>query len=228
MPVNPEAARPRGLKTPRDAAALPAEPNHPFCLTHAPGQYEVVQVDGKPRFVPALGRFPIIPGVAGVVTAPKGEGPDASLRHVRGDLHKRGVLLLEPSDEAEGLAFMAASACKGPVTKRSGEVFHLVFDSAEHVPGRRGVSWRRDHDAYNAWRRQLIDNGIVPAPHPQHAAAVLKEERDARGRAATRIKQDEVRAKRLAEHDQRIADIEAATKAEFDAPKTRSKKSAAA
>jgi hypothetical protein len=135
-----------------EETALPVEPNAPFWFMHHPATcWELVDFENESLWLPTFRRLFEMAGVNAVRMIPNG-GVDSSLARVH--MHDTGFEILDME-----LGYQTR------YLTRSGAYFYVDIWSTPKVLGRR-VLWNRDHDAYDAWRHQLLLDGVLLAADP--------------------------------------------------------------
>jgi hypothetical protein len=223
-PAAGHSVNPRALvekPSSRDAGVAPeairAKPNAPFLLAHAPGDWEVVDIDGKPVWVPVLAEIPLRPGVCGVRTLSRYEQPEQAMRDLRKWCEAQGRIVIDPATHVE--AKFAGPLGEGPVMRKiacrakpndatSTRYFQVFNDLVETPPGEDQV-FQFDATLSAKWRAHLVESGVI---RPPSSLVKSRASRDAQRRIgnvrsqpypdaklkAERIKAAEVRADSIA------------------------------
>lgn len=227
-----------------DATTLPGKPWPPFYLAHHPKGWEVV----GGRWLPRIKRIDLLPGVNGGKTV-------MGRRH--GKLVPVGVdgTLVKASLERQGWQFLDEDITvlvhddDGELVEEAGylEQFDGARGTFHCMPwdNPRIIGWgsearadRGDFDsaAFDAWRRWLVDEGIVQPPHEVVLRAEVERQRARTNRSASIAHDGSAPAlKERAETEKaRLEETEKATEAAKPQPKpkrtrrkTRAKKKAA-
>jgi hypothetical protein len=150
--------------------AFPA--NHPFWLVHfgnEPGTWEVVEVDGKPVWVPALTPWILKEGCNGVRTL--GAGDPKSLRAAVAEtlIKERGGVVLDLVGDVPSDCLPAGVAPGGALrvwsTRSGGKHYALVWDQPRPALGNGEFVPKHHADEYNRWRASLVASGQIKPPN---------------------------------------------------------------
>lgn len=165
---------------------LNCQPTPKGFLVHNRGQagsWNVWDFNGKPVWLPSLIFVPLMPGAAGVRSAPKGSPLRAfSKQHEGFRLEGREILpaeLVFPAevmpDGVAGIAMKEAPCATGTV---QGIRHHLAWDvPREALPGR-AQQWRHDRERFNAARVWLIENLHLQPMHEIVRDDALERQRE--------------------------------------------------
>jgi len=141
------------------AGILPELPRAKFYLMHNPEGWEPVKrEDGGWEWLPILKRLICKPGVNGV----RGGRGGIDDSQARVGFQDRGWTIIDRS-----LGYITRYPC------RKGYTYYLTWDKP--VKAGRRVIVRHDAEGYNAFRRQLVEDGIVKAPVPEVLYGILNQ-----------------------------------------------------
>lgn len=181
------------------------KPNAPFLLVHWAGKmgsWELVE-DGPdgPELLPVLAQIPLRPGCNHFRGAEVGEDPTRPVDEAIAAFQREGAVVLPSRSEVCGVRWLAHTPTVG-----GGHRWRLWCEKVEPnpFPGRKDLT-SIDWKAYNAWRRRLVVEGVLPAIHPavrQEMERGAKRARDrwrANNRAAPALRETQ-----LARHQARM------------------------
>ena len=162
-PPSPEPVG--GFDDPEDDA-LPVAPNAPFFYVfypEDPGNWVIGHVDGVAYWLPSLNKLPIIPGTHGVRTLRKGEPASAAYKEALQLVRDRGGIVIEREH-----GYLMKTRARNPRTNQSGHLYHDRWESPRMPRGRkkRTVKYDQDRAGRNQWLLTLVQQGFLPAPHP--------------------------------------------------------------
>lgn len=186
------------------------KPNYPFLLVHWAGKmgsWELVDGKDGPELLPVVASVPLQPGTNHFRGAEVGEDPSVPLEEAMQALRREGAIVLSPRAEIAGVRWLASTKTAG-----GGYRWRLWCETVEPnpFPGRKDLV-SVDVEAYNAWRRRLVVEGIVPPIHPAVKRAMESAATAARDRWRGNIRVgQELREVRLAHYTAQVAALEAA------------------
>ena len=135
---------------------LPVQGGRMWNLAAHPDNYEVAEVDGALRWVPALRKIPFIKGVGGI--RENGDmGPFVTWLNAEG-----WVIIGNNPSRKHWLHYADSFPARGGAIK-------VDIWTTIHQPSPKRVKFRREPEQvaeYDRWRAKLIDEGVVPAPSP--------------------------------------------------------------
>jgi hypothetical protein len=213
---------PVGIDGPSPTPGLARHPNPAFFLVHHPKSWEVESEGLKaPTFLPVFAPFALLPGAGGVRTRDRGEAKSESYRRAVGDRRDRGEIFIDPNKPLaadhrpagtpEG-GYLRAAPCRDPKTGTEG----LFHDEVWNVPLQGGGA-RFDRASYNRWRAWLVESGAVP-PCSDGVKAQMRRRFEARvEQAEVAPLPEEVRKRRLKEHQARLDVVTKAEKSSAEA-----------
>ena len=183
-----------------------------FIYMHHPNQWDLLATADGYELLPKLTKFQILPGLNGVKMRPGG-GVDYALA--------------KSNYKEVGWLFVENDAIEGGYLREFDGVGGRVYQDRWTTPRRLGsgarsrVIWDIDLDGYNAFRRGLVDSGVIPNPDPaalDFKIALLEK------RSSRKLKNSHVPkvAKEIAEVEEKIAAVKEVKKTK----KTTTKKKA--
>lgn len=145
---------------------LPIAPNHPFYLIHDPKQWELVFVTKNKRktakWAPRFSKLWEQGGVNGVRGSSNG---NVDTMGAKMSLQKKGIKILDPKEHDYIRRYRA----------RRGFYYQERFYTIETVGNK--VLETFDHEAYNSWRVDLVENGEIKPPHPHILKLAIETQR---------------------------------------------------
>ena len=134
--------------------AIPEKPNHPFWLMHHPMScWEcVLMVDGEYYWLPTFRQLKDLAGCNAVRMVQNGRGADSTMARVQ---------MMDNGFEILDLEF----GYQQRFPSRFGGFIYKEIWATPKVIGNR-VIWNFDHVAFDEWRKQLLDDGVLPQPDP--------------------------------------------------------------
>ena len=167
-----------------------------FVLMHNPLGWECGRVGDRWVWLPRLKELQYQPGSNGVRQGRRGGAPDATLAIA--SFQGKGWTII-PEDYDGGYVVR--------YTVEGGGYAHLLrFDEPRNIGNR--TSLRTDEEAYNAWRLQLVEDGILAPPEPEVIEELLERQRTRITRAERDIHIPAV-AKRLEQETSKLDEMEA-------------------
>ena len=176
--------------------------NNPYYLTHHPEQWELVEIDGKPEFLPQFGKLVEMAGVNGVESI---KGGVDSL-YARAELQEKGHVVIPMQ-----LGYLTRYP-----TKSGGWHYTLKWNKPKQIANR--IISKLDMEAWNNFRRSLIETGVIDPIDPDLVQIMIHDIQREKGRLQSKQHIPEVK-KAMNELDTRMQNMEQALK-----PKKRSKK----
>ena len=125
--------------------------NHPFFLMHYPTAWDFVRTGKSGQWLPHFSELKEAPGINGVQQTKHGtDSKFARVHHA--DL---GYTILDYQSHD----YLARYPAK--------DGFYYTLKWAKPKMVGKAVFWSLDDKAYNAWRKSLIDDGVIDMPHPE-------------------------------------------------------------
>lgn len=196
--------------------AIRAKPNQPFVLVHAPGDWEVAQVDGTPTWVPVLIELPVRPGLCGVRTLSRYEQPEQAMRDLRKWAESQGRIVIDPNTFVpaelagplgEG-AVMRKVACRERPNDPTGFRYFQVFNDLVETPPGEDQAFVFDYALSAKWRAHLVESGVI---RPPSALVTGRASRDAQRRVGNVRSQPypdaKLKAERIKAQEERASGI---------------------
>lgn len=188
-------------------------PNDPFFLRHHPGQWELVDLDGSPVYLPLLGRQSVTPGVDGMATARAGMPADDVWSEAQYVGTRDGWTYLDPMAPIPAACLPAGLEggyrrrypAQHPKSRALVGWFHAEAWSlpVATVPGR-PQRWEYDRPTFARYRAWLVESGVIAAP----IASVVADLRAAAEARLDRV--ESLTGVDAASHDRMIAKRRAA------------------
>ena len=139
------------------ATVLPMRAEPDFTLGHYPTEWEMVETENGLEWLPRLKKLALVPGVNGVRQTRNGVDD----RIARTTYTDQGWTLI-PRD----LGYVTAY----PTT--SGTTYLLTWDRPKRLGNRCIV--KHDDQGFNAFRRSLIEGGVIERPDPDALEAIAE------------------------------------------------------
>lgn len=166
---SPTAAPGAGSGT---SGVLALVPNHRFICAHHPDNWdlETAGLDG-PTWLPEIQEIPVQPGVGGARTVKQGGDDNMAYDLLVQNLKRNGYQVIMdpryfavPPGEPES-EYLRAYRCKSPQNGAVGTYYTTVWDVPRHVRNGKRQKFARDRAAWNKWRLELVEAGILTPPH---------------------------------------------------------------
>ena len=132
-------------------ARLNIHANTPFFLTHYPTSWEFVKVGKSGDFLPKFGELKEAAGINGVRQT--ANGIDSKLARVH--YQDNGHTILDYKEHTYLKRYPAIN----------GYYYVLRFSTPKQIG--KNVFWSIDNDAFNAWRKALVEDGTIEPPEPE-------------------------------------------------------------
>lgn len=156
-------------------AVVNLRPNHPFLLVHHQGRegsWEICTegLDG-PTWLPVFQQVPMVPG-AGVLTREQGMSPEDTIKPLMDRLAKDRSVVIRPEDAG----YLESDDAVDYRTKQTGRFWRLAWERVQRsaVPDTPDQVVL-DHAAYNAWRLEVFQAGMVPPPSDHVLSAASRK-----------------------------------------------------
>ena len=132
--------------------AIPEKPNHPFWLMHHPMScWELVEIDDDVfRWLPTFRHLRELPGCNAVRMVQNGRGADSTMARVQ---------MMDNGFEILDLEFGYQQRFQ---SRYGGWIYKEIWASPKVIGNR--VVWNFDHKAFDQWRIQLLNDGVLPQP----------------------------------------------------------------
>ena len=132
--------------------AIPEKPNQPFWLMHHPMScWECVEMaDGEHYWLPTFRQLKDLAGCNAVRMVQNGRGADSTMARVQ---------MMDNGFEILDLEF----GYQQRFPSRFGGFIYKEICATPKVIGNR-VIWNFDHVAFDEWRKDLLDNAVLPQP----------------------------------------------------------------
>ena len=197
------------------------EPNARFFFRHWPREWEVEEVDGKPKWLPRLSPHILRAGSGNIRTLSPGEAhlPHRAYESAVMNARREGWVYFDPDEEVPS-EFLPQGVPRGGylrgldcVSRSGGPGTRWVTAwtvPVKTLPGERQL-WSFDREGFNRWRAHLVESGAVEAPDPN----VMKRYLSRISRHISRNKSKpipaDLRAERVEKIANRLSAAEAAT-----------------
>lgn len=154
------------------APAIHARPNEPFILVHSPQDWNVLDIDGEPTWVPVVTPIPVMPGLFGCRTLDANEPREKAMQDVITWARSQGRVVIPPSTHVpaefagklgEG-PYMRKMACRMHANDAVKNKFIQVWDVPVATPPGEEQVFIFDADTNAKWRASLVAAGIIEPP----------------------------------------------------------------
>lgn len=131
--------------------AIPQKGNQPFWLMHHPMTcWECVEIDDEYRWLPTFRHLKDLPGCNAVRMVKNGRGADSTMARVQ---------MMDNGFEILDLEFGYQQRFP---SRYGGHIYKEIWSNPKVIGNR--VIWNFDHKAFDIWRKQLMDDGVLPPP----------------------------------------------------------------
>ena len=125
--------------------------NHPFFLTHYPTSWDFVQNGKTGEWLPHFSELKEAPGINGVQQNKHG----VDSKYARVHYSDLGFVILDYKEHDYLMRYPALGG------------FYYVLKWAVPKQVGKKVFWSLNEEEFNAWRRGLVEEGIIEPPHPE-------------------------------------------------------------
>lgn len=135
--------------------ALPIKPNHPFWMMHHPMTcWELIHFADVDKYywMPNFRKLYDMPGCNAVRMVKNGRGADSTMARVQ---------MMDNGFEILDLEFGYQQRFS---SRYGGFVYREIWEKPKIIGNR--VIWNFDDIAFNDWRKQLMDDGVLQQPDP--------------------------------------------------------------
>lgn len=196
---------PRRRRAANKVVNLPPSPD--FRLKFHPARWEFT--DGQ--WLPQLGKLKLEPGIGGI----DGRMNEGTARE---NARQIGWQIID--QDAIGEEYVVRYEVRG------GFAHIAKWCTVKHMPGNMPASVKPDTAAFNAWRRSLIDRGIIPDIDEDVKAGFIEMKAAEVERLRNRAEHDPIVADRLAAHEAHLAAMRGEAPKPKPKPRRRRKKAA--
>lgn len=154
------------------APAIHARPNEPFILAHSPQDWQVLDIDGEPTWVPVVSPIPVMPGLFGCRTLDANEPREHAMQDVVTWARSQGRTVVPtslhvPAEFAGKLGegpYMRKMACRAHPNDAVKNRYIQVWDVPVATPPGEEQVFVFDVETNAKWRASLVAEGVIQPP----------------------------------------------------------------